>query len=452
MLPKVVMKFGGTSMGNADAIRRTMAHIAREKPAPLVVVSAVGGVTDLLLDAAQSACKGEYNETIMEEILQRHRQILAQLDLQPSLLDGLNQELTRLLQGVSMLGELSPRVRDNLVSLGERMSARVLAAALEAAGHPARAWDSWDLGLCTNEQHGCAEPVTDCCATIRASLDFLDTDVIPVVTGFIARSEKGEITTLGRGGSDFSAALFGAAAQADEIQIWTDVPGILRADPRAVPQAQVIRAMHFEEAAELAFFGAKVLHPRTIEPARQLGIPVRVLGTFHVDPLDSTPVSEQGTLIDDSAPSEPVRGMAIHLDVQTLHVHSLRMLDAPGFLSRVFEILSRHQISVDVIATSEVSVSMTLDRYEDDLAGAMEEISEFAEVEQIPNRSLLCLVGSGLRKDTSLLARIFQILAHSQVPVRVISQGASRINITLVTDPPFARKATQALYGELFGS
>jgi aspartate kinase len=210
--------------------------------------------------------------------------------------------------------------------------------------------------------------------------------------------------------------------------------------------------MCFDEAAELAYFGAKVLHPRTLAPARAAGIPVRVLSTFDVDPGDPTPLSEQGTVIRAECPDEPVRALAIQRQVQSLHLHSLRMMAAPGFLHEVFEVLARHGISVDVIATSEVSVSMTLDPiHEGDLEQAMAELRGFAEVERVPGRSILCLVGAGFRTDTTLLSRIFRVLADEGVPVHVISQGASRINITIVTEPPFGEQAMRALHRELFG-
>ncbi|MBW1873711.1 MAG: aspartate kinase, partial [Deltaproteobacteria bacterium] len=385
-------------------------------------------------------------------------EIVDKLSIDSQVIAQLDQELDRLLTGISMLGELSPRTRDALVSLGERISARLFAATLQKRNHSARAYDSWELGLTTNDVHACAEPRPECLGEISQAISAIEDGLTPVVTGFIGRSPTGdgrsptgEITTLGRGGSDFSAALFGLAAEVEEIQIWTDVQGILRADPRVVPGAEVIPMIRFEEAAELAYFGAKVLHPRTIEPARRKNIPVRVLGTFQVDPKDPTPIWEQGTLIDDRAPSEPVRALALQRQVESLHVHSMRMLEAPGFLSRVFEILARRRISVDVIATSEVSISMTFDRTEGDLNAAIEEISTFAEVEREPNRSILCLVGSGLREDAGLLSRIFDILSQNQVPVYVISQGASRINITLVTDPAHALNGMRALYQELFG-
>jgi aspartate kinase len=444
------MKFGGTSLGTADAMGRACDHVIREGRECLVVVSAVGGVTDLLLEAAGTARAGGSPVPFLREIQRRQDEIVSKLGLPRDLLTDLYSELERLISGISMLRELTPRVQDAFVSLGERMSARLTAEVLCKKGRKAKAYDSWDLGFITNDAHGCAELLPQAPMFIKTALQALPPGETAVVTGYIARTEEGDATTLGRGGSDLSAAVFGAAAGSEEIQIWTDVPGILRADPRVVQSAAVIPQIRFEEAAELAYFGAKVLHPRSIEPARRAGIPVRVLGTFQVDPNGDMPVSRQGTLIHDKAPSEPVRALAIRRQVQSLLVHSTRMLEAHGFLSRVFSVFERHRISIDVIATSEVSVSMTFDRDEVTLEAAVKEISEFAEVEQIPERSILCLVGAGLREDTGLLARVFSVLAEAKIPVHVISQGASRINITLVTDPPHGKNAMQALHRDLF--
>lgn len=451
MIPRVVMKFGGTSLGTADAMSRAGDHVLREERESLVVVSAVSGVTDLLLEAAGTARAGGNPVPFLREIQKRQDEIVSKLGLQSGLLADLYSELERLISGISMLRELTPRVQDAFASLGERMSSRLFSLVLTKKGRRARAYDSWDLGFATNDAHGCAELLPGAPARMRTALAALPAGEIAVVTGYIGKSAEGEVTTLGRGGSDLSAAALGAAAGAEEIQIWTDVPGILRADPRVVPGAAVVPQIRFEEAAELAYFGAKVLHPRTIEPARRAGIPVRVLGTFQADPHGDMPVSRQGTRIHDGAPGEPVRALAIRRQVQSLHIRSTRMLEAHGFLARVFSIFERHRISVDVIATSEVSVSMTFNRDVVALEAAVKEISAFADVEQIPERSILCLVGAGLREDTGLLARIFQTLAGAKIPVQVISQGASRINITLVIDPPHGQNAMRALYRDLFG-
>lgn len=450
MKPGLIMKFGGTSLGTPESIARSARHVAREERVPIVVASAVGGVTDLLIACGEAARNGEGFEGILAKIEEKHNRIAEAADIGESALGWIEEELVRLLNGVAMLGELSPRVRDTLLSFGERISVHLLAAELRRIGCPARPVMSWDLGMITDDGYGKAEPVFDVDERIRNAVEELDKGEIPVVTGFIGHDEDGRITTLGRGGSDFTAALYGAAMGVEEIQIWTDVPGILRADPKVVTDADVVPELTFEEAAELAFFGAKVLHPKTMEPARVAGIPVRVLGTFQVDPDSKESVGTRGTLIHDKAPEEPFRAMALQKEVQSLHISSLRMLEAPGFLSQVFEILAKYSVSVDVIATSEVSISMTLDLYEGDVDAAVGEISTFARVQRDSGRSILCMVGAGFRKSTDLMARVLTLLAEEGVPVHVISQGASRINITIVTEPPHGQNAMKRLHNGLF--
>ena len=450
MLPRVVMKFGGSSLATAAAMSRAADHVMAEARHPMVVLSALGGVTDLLLQAADEARVGGDPDPILDAIHSRHRRIIADLALDPMLLGDLEHRMQQLVRGIALLRELSPRVRDAFVSLGERMSVRLFAALLQRRGRAALAYRAWELGMLTTRRFGSAEPLPECASALRSAMETLAPGVIPVVTGFIARALDAEITTLGRGGSDYSAALLGAAAGVEEIQIWTDVPGFLRADPRVVDDPPIIPALSFEEAAELAFFGAKVLHPSTIEPAREAGIPVRVLGTFQVTPGDREAPVCRGTLITRDAPPEPVRALALHEQVRSLHLHSHHMLEAEGFLARVFQVLADHGLSVDVVATSEVSVTMTLDREEGELDAAVEALSVFAAVERSPARSILCLVGRGLRHDSALLARVFQVLGQGGVPIHVISQGASRINVTLVTDPLAARAAMGMLHTELF--
>lgn len=452
MGPQVVMKFGGTSVGSAEAMKKTARLIANEPRWPVVVVSALGGITNKLLEAADLALKQGSWELVFRSIVQLHHKTIEELELKPDLLSDLEIEMERWLHGVALLRELSPRVKDALLSLGERMSVRILAGLLSREGLTSKAWSSWELGLETNARHNRAEVLDSCMQKIRERFAQLAPREIPVVTGFIGRTVDGEITTLGRGGSDFSAAIFGAAIGVEEIQIWTDVPGFLRADPRVVKNPALIRRMSFDEAAELAYFGAKVLHPRTLEPARRENIPVRVLGTFDVSPEDVPNIASFGTLISETGTQERLCAISIRENVATLHVHSLRMIEAPGFLARVFEIFARHQISVDVVATSEVSVSMTLDSYEDAaMHAAIQEITNFARIELLTQHSIICLVGTQLHNDSSMVARAFAALARHQIPLHVISQGASRINLTLVTNAQYGRKAMQILHEEFFG-
>ncbi|TNE51361.1 MAG: aspartate kinase [Deltaproteobacteria bacterium] len=453
MGPEVVMKFGGTSVGTAEAMRQVASLVASEPRWPVVVVSALGGVTNKLLDTARRAVQGEDWEPALHEIIGRHHTMIADLELEPNMLQDLEEEMERWLRGVALLREMSPRVKDALLSLGERMSVRLLAGVLTQQGVVAKArpWASWELGLETDGRHNKADVLSSCLEQIQNKISQLSPGEVPVITGFIGRSIDGEITTLGRGGSDFSAAVFGAAIGVQEIQIWTDVPGFLRADPRVVEDPALIPAMEFDEAAELAYFGAKVLHPRTLEPARKRNIPVRVMGTFHVKPDELASGKANGTLITNSGTPENVRALAIRENVDTLHIHSLRMLEAPGFLARIFNILANFQISVDVLATSEVSVSMTFDNYERPLLEkAIKEIEQFAKVNFHPDRSIICLVGSKLRNDTTLIGRVFSLLGQNEIPLEVISQGASQINLSFVTEAKFGRLAMKVLHDEFF--
>ena len=450
-MSRIVMKFGGTSVGTPAALRRLIAHVGRVSPAPLVVVSAVGGVTDLLIRAADVARTGQDVSPTIEAIQSKHEAILRAFDLAPDLLLDLERELGGLLHGVALLRELSPRVFDILQSLGERMSIRLVAGALSQEGVPALARPSWDLGMLTTSNYGRSVPVPEAYTRIKQAVAAQDPDSVLVTTGFIGKDAEGEITTFGRGGSDYSGAVFGAAIGAPEIQIWTDVPGILRADPRVIDGPSVVRACRFDEAAELAFFGAKVLHPRTIEPARERGIPVRVLGTFQVDPDGEQALSEQGTVIHDDVEVEDVRALAIRKRVQSLDVFSLGMLDAPGFLARIFTVLAHHGVSVDVVATSEVSVSMTFDGDSPEgLDAAVAEILDFANVSQDDSRGLLCIVGAGMRDNPKLRAKIFNVLGENDISLQVISQGASRVNMTLVLAAEDTTRAMSALHDALF--
>ncbi len=451
MRPKIVMKFGGTSVGSAEAFQKVADLIqASLRRRPLVVLSAVGRVTDLLEKAASTAYRGGDWEEYLKEIVDIHRQICSQLEISDEDVGQLEEKLFRWLQGVYLLRELTPRVYDALLSLGERISTRILAQLLRKRGIKAQAWKSWELGLLTDNKHNRASILQNSYQAIERAVEELDGGVVPVVTGFIGRSIDGEITTLGRGGSDFSAAIFGAALRVEEIQIWTDVPGFLRADPRFIDGSELIPEMTFDEAFELAYFGAKVLHPRTIEPAQKAGIPVRVVGTFHVTPSQVEAGEIPGTLIHSGAPPEALRALAIREEVTALQIRSTKMLEAPGFLAKIFSIFAEKEISVDVVTTSEVSVSVTFDQYSGkNLEEAIAEISQFADVSGPYTRSLICAVGSDLGKNGRLITQIFDLLSRGEIPIYLISQGASRLNVTIITDRKFARSALELLHSEL---
>jgi aspartate kinase len=347
----IIMKFGGTSLGTAESIQNVFGIVrGRLDQDPVPVVSAHAGVTNSLVDIAETAPGGDAD---VSKIVDFHHRLLEDLELPVDLLEEQLTEMADLVRGMKLVSEASPRVRDLLLSFGERCSARVLAAYFNKHGLPAQAVDAFEVGLRTDGNFGRARPVAD---DGRIADNMSRVEGIPIVTGFLGRDADGNITTLGRNGSDFSAALFGNALDAEEIQIWTDVDGVMTADPRLVESARPIPTMSFGEASELAYYGGKVLHPATILPAMEKSIPVRVLNTHNAD--------NPGTVIlptyDES--SAPVRAVVHKDDIHLINLVSPPMLQQHGFLAKVFGIAEAHEVDVDLVATSEVSITMTVDR------------------------------------------------------------------------------------------
>lgn len=447
----IVMKFGGTSVGSADAMRRTAELIerARHTGPVVVVVSAMSGVTDKLLAIAEAARTRSEDPLVLVDALRAHHDATCrglELDEVDELLAPID-DLRDVLRGVALLRELTGRSRDYIVSHGEMLSARMMAALLTARGLPARAIDGWDAGIVTDESHGAAAVLAETWSRIPSAVTGVDT-VVPVVTGFLGGTAAGERTTLGRGGSDYSAAILGRGLSASEIQIWTDVSGILSADPRLVKSAVVLPELTFEEAAELAYFGAKVIHPKTIEPAVIAGIPVRVLNTFEPDHPGTRIVKTR--VPDESTGDRAVAAITSKKKNLVLSLESTRMLAAEGWLATVFDILKAHRISVDTIATSEVSVCMTAEaRYEAALSRALPELERVARAKLTTGRSILCCVGLGMRERPGTAGRIFAAVGHTGANVEMISMGASAINITFVVKDDDADRVLSALHAEL---
>lgn len=440
----IVMKFGGTSMGSAAAIQKVARIVAEAAPRrPAVVVSAVSKVTDRLLHAARAARRRDNTaEELVGPLRRTHAQIAAELAVPMSAYDEELDRLAEALHGVYLLRELTPRSLDYLVSFGEILSSRLLAAHLASIGVPARAWTGWDAGVLTDEQFGEANVLPETYDRLRETLLPELGGEVPVVTGFVAQAASGERTTLGRGGSDYTAAILGRALGAEEVQIWTDVNGIMSCDPRVEPEAYTVRHLTFAEAAELAYFGAKVLHPKTVEPAVEAGIPVRVVNTF--DPEDP------GTLVVGAVPDSEKRGiegLAVKRGNLLVHLTSTRMIGAEGYLARVFETLARHHVSVDCISTSEVSVSLTVDaRYGEGLDAALEELSGYVRSSVTIGRSTVCAVGEALSQTTGLAGQLFAVMGAENINVEFISQGASELNITFAVDDARADEALRALH------
>ena len=403
----IVMKFGGTSVCDAASLNRLCAIVAREPRPKLVVVSALAGVTDELVSLATAAGAGDGPtlHSTVERLRRRHVDLASGIVTPPArdtTIDTVNdtcRKLDALVHAVGVLRELSPRSADAIAAFGESLSGGIVAGALASSGVGSQWIDALQV-LVTDDSHGRAQLLMD--ATTARVRDIvapvLESSQVPVVGGFVGATQDGVTTTLGRGGSDYSAAIFGAALNAKKIQIWTDVDGMLTADPRIVKKARLVPRLSFAEASELAYFGATVLHPATIQPAVARDIPVRILNA--------------------KRPEGP-----------GTEITSARMLMAHGFLRRLFEVFDRLETPVDVVTTSEVNVSVTIDNAVH-LADLVADLSTFAAVSTEPDMALLCVVGEGLQADPTLFPRVVGTL--DGISCRMVSQSASRRNLTFV--------------------
>jgi len=444
----IVMKFGGTSLGDAERVSTVCDLVMAEERDPLVVVSGHSKVTDMLIRVATEALGGRIEDGL-EEVRERHMEIIRALGLSDAIIAGNIRTLGELLRGIFLVKELTPRTLDFVMSFGERMSSKVVAAALQARGVDAAAVNSYELGFITDSEYGNARPLDEAADDIQAAYAHYAGKQV-VTTGFIGKNKAGEITTIGRSGSDYSASFFGGALGADEIQIWTDVDGVLTADPSIIPQAKPLDRMTFSEASEVAYYGGEVLHPGTMRPAISRGIPVRVKNTFKPDAPGTLIVPDSDRLADGE-----VKSIVYKENVVLVHVESTRMLLRHGFMAKLFDALGRHGVIVDMIATSEVSVSMTTDSMRG-VAEAAEELRADAdinsEVRVEENKAVVCVVGKGMRHVVGLAARVFSAVARSGVNIEMISQGASEINIAFVVSNADIEPAVAALHGEFFES
>lgn len=432
----IVMKFGGSSVGDAQRIKDVcqIIEMNRDKH-PVVVVSAVAGITDLLIEAAAEAQQGN---NVSSRIVRKHMQLLKELDLPEELLSEELTELDKVLSGITLLKEVTPRTTDYIVSFGERMSAKIVAESCKQNGIESRAINAYDVGIVTNNNYGDAEILPRSYENLRRSISLLPDTLIPILTGFIAKDEQGEITTLGRGGSDYTAAVVGSAIGADEIQIWTDVDGMMTCDPKIVKQARTIDVISFDEAAELAYFGAKILHPKTLIPAINANVPVRILNTYNPEGTGTTVVQNVRT-------KGGVTAIAAKKDLSVINIHSERMLFAYGFLNKVFKVFSDHQVPVDMISTSEVNISLTVSgQY--DLTDLLESLRQFVEVKLEKHKASICVVGAGIKHTPKIAGRIFSRMADNNINVEMITQGASEINVGFVISESDVDKAIVNLH------
>ena len=446
-----VMKFGGTSVQDAEAFARVAAIVSGESEnSPVVVTSAMAKVTDALLNAFEIAKKGEVENAILslEPHFDRHRKVSGELtnEVQQKLfnveLDFARRELGDLLMRAARRSLPLSMLKDAIVSYGEQLSSHLLAQVCQAKGLNARQMDSRRL-IVTDDEYGSAAPIWDETEKlIKLELrPLIEAGEIPIMGGFIAASRGGETTVLGRGGSDYSAALVGAALRAREIQIWTDVTGVLTCDPRICPEARTLKTLSYEEAAELAYFGAKVLHPKTIKPAVDYRIPVRV--------CNSHEPGEKGTMIlaETEVVPNTIKSIAHKTGITILRISSARMLGAFGFMAALFQIFERYRVVIDVISTSEVSVALTLDNT-DSLEQVVRELERLGDVEIEYNNAVVCVVGEGLRASSGLASKIFSTI--KDIPISLISHGASSVNITFVIKEDKVSEVIERLHNEFF--
>ena len=449
--PMIVMKFGGSSLANAARIRH-VAEIVKTQldKKPVLVLSAMGDTTDHLLDAGGKALQSndeKFKEVSVELVVKPHLDTVQKLKLTGSVkkeISLMTEELKKLLSGIFLIKEMSPRTKDFLVSFGERLSVRIFAAYLNSLGIKALACDAFDYGFFSDSGFGSAELAKESWELIPKKIKPLVKDgIIPVVTGFIAKDANGSITTLGRGGSDLSATMIAAACKAPEVQVWKDVDGILTADPRIVDKAFPVETVTYEEAAELAYFGAQVLHPRAMQPCIKTGTPVLVKNSYNISAAGTRIVAAH------EKKSSTVRAITFRRNVTLVDIVSTRMLGQYGYLAEVFSCFARHKISIDMVATSEVSVSLTLDSAQD-LSGVKKELSRIANIDVKTGKGIVTIIGN-VKRSSEILSRAFRICQVTGIPVQMISQGASKVNISFIVNDSEAAEAVKALHLEFFG-
>lgn len=440
----IVMKFGGSSVANAERIKHVASIIkAYREKRPVVVLSAMGDTTDHLLAAADLAVTGTVD---VAGVAKLHEETARELGINIDAIEALLSELKQLLTGISMLKEISRRSRDYLVSFGERMSVRMMAAYLKSQGVDAKFYDAWDIGFVSDSNYMAAELLDEVWENIPRHLGSyskgLD-NAIPIVTGFIAKDKRGIITTLGRGGSDLTATMIGAAMNAEEVQTWKDVDGILTSDPRVVKEAKPVPEVTYEEAQELAMFGSQVLHPRSMVPVRKRGTPVRVKNSYNIE--------SKGTIIVErhSGKVPPVCAITSVKHVQLIDMVSNRMLGAAGFLAHIFNNFLKWNVCIDVIATSEVSVSCTVSGKEK-LESLVQDLSKACDVSVRKERAIVTVI-CDVEHSSAILASGFEALADEGINVQMISQGASKVNISFIVNDDEADRTVQILHQAYFG-
>ncbi|MEE2638589.1 MAG: lysine-sensitive aspartokinase 3 [Acidobacteriota bacterium] len=446
----IVMKFGGSSLTTSDALTRVSGLVAeRVSRQPVVVVSAMGGTTDVLVSAVGYSIAGNRQAArrqvaaIRDDVLHAAAPVLSEIEPLERLIDRHCDEIESSLEALAVVGSTGDgALTDAILSHGERISSRVITQLLTQQGVDAVHVDARDV-LVTDDRFTEASPQYEPTNAQLAKLvrPRVEAGQVVVMGGFIGRTADGRVSTLGRGGSDFTASIVGAGIGANEIQIWTDVDGVMTADPTVVSDARPLRELSFAEASELAYFGGRVLHPSTVLPAIECDVPVRV--------LNSRKPEVEGTLIMASCPPTEmtVKSIASKRGITVIDIRSTRMLMAHGFLAAIFEVFDRFETEVDVVSTSEVGVSLTIDRT-DRLEKVVSALRSFAEVSYAGGQAIVCLVGESLDRTPGVAARIFSALRT--INVRMVSQGSARTNVSLVIDERDVDQAVNALHTTFF--
>ena len=446
---KTIMKFGGSSLANSERIMYVSKLIMKHFELgykPVIVCSAMGKTTNSLLSSGDFALDGS---VYIDSLRTLHTTTIKQLGLPESTLVEIERilvELQTLLEGIKCIGELTPRTKDFLVSFGERMSVRIVAANLNKLGVPSQGFDSWTIGMQTNSDFGNAEVLPKSYDKIKETLAKFDSMMVPVVTGFLGADPNKRVTTLGRGGSDLTATVLGAALNVDEVQVWKDVDGIMTADPRLVESALPVHTVTYEEAAELASFGAEVLHPISMQPAISTNIPVRVKKLYNPSALGTIITAER------DMSNSLVTAITSKNNIETIDIISTRMLGTYGFLSNVFRVFEECKVSVDVVASSDVSVSVTIDKKNtlpENIHKLLIKLQNFAEASILKERCIVSII-SNLERSSEVMTTAFGVMERLGIQCEMLSQGASKVNISIVVHMSQKDALIKALHAVFF--
>jgi aspartate kinase len=464
-MKKIVMKFGGTSVGTGESIRHVadlVTQYAKDDCRISVVVSALAGVTNSLFEVACQAKKSDekHIEAFTKELLQKHLEAVSTAitskPIQKEVIQVIEKtisELGKVLTGISYVGELTPKSKDYVVSFGERLSAPIVWGAIKDHKLETLCFTGKEAGIVTDSNFGEADPLMNYTThLIRERLaPLLEKGVIPVVTGFIAANQDGIVTTVGRGGSDYTATILGTALQVNEVWIWTDVDGIMTTDPKIVPSARMLPQLSYQEAAEMAIFGAKAMHPRALGPVIKENIPVRIRSVFHPE--------NPGTLITkepNAKVTEAVKAVAMIKDVAMLNVNGAGMVGAPGSYAKVFDVLGKNSINVMMISTaaSEANISMiirrgVLGRAVSNLEIALLERGGIvSEVTTEDDVAVIAVMGANMKGTLGVASKIFSTVAKKGINIRMIAQGSSELNISFVVKEKDGAAVVRAIHEE----